>query len=184
MLKRGTKLSQLELDCIRREQLEALLREGPQQPPQRAPLSRSVSGLLADPAAESLDPEPDTPAAPMPRRSSPAQSLAAAAAAGLSAGAMPAQNGSAVAGAGAGAGLAAGGDEAPAAAAGKGAGVAPAGSEEFARRRRLLSLAGWHAVPVPFGAVSPGAAAALAAQADGTDPSAETLPPGHQHQVC
>lgn len=183
MLKRGTKLSELELDCIRREQLEALLREGPQQPPQRAPLSGAASGPLADPAAESLDPEPDTPAAPMPRRSSPAQSLAAAAA-GLPAGAMPAQNGSAVAGAGAGAGLAAGGDEAPAAAAGKQAGVAPAGSEEFARRRRLLSLAGWHAVPVPFGAVSPGAVAALAAQADGADPSAETLPPGHQHQVC
>ena len=32
--------------------------------------------------------------------------------------------------------------------------VASADSHEFARRQRLLALLGWHAVPVPFGAVS------------------------------
>jgi hypothetical protein len=32
--------------------------------------------------------------------------------------------------------------------------VASADSQEFARRQRLLALLGWHAVPVPFGAVS------------------------------
>ena len=149
---------------MRRPQLEALLADGPQQVQPRAGVG------LDPPAQQSLDPEPDAPAAPPPLRAT----------GGGGCEAPQQQNGADMPPAHSGKDAAAlmvyvcrtcclrmgvfiivARRAAVAVAAGRAGGSsltgvltdgAAAGSQEFARRQRLLALLGWHAVPVPFGA--------------------------------
>ena len=176
---------------MRRPQLEALLADGPQQVQPRA-------GVGSDPPAQqSLDPEPDAPAAPPPLRAT-----------GGGGGEAPQQqNGADTPPAHSGkdaAGLLVyvcrtccfrmgvffiivARRAAVAVAAGQAEGssltgvltdAAAAGSQEFARRQRLLALLGWHAVPVPFGAAPTGEGRSSASGVASVD--AGSSPPAQQ----